>query len=214
MTDGLESPVAAAGSAAALHRRARGALDAVCVVYGVDAQRVHLTSMGGRNGGLGNAIPLPIPFRRRYLLRYHRCMHDAEPLALRGLFAHELMHVVHYSHARYGELLGFMSRYLLFLATAGTRFSAVAGWARALEQLTDLMAVQRGEGASLAAWKRFKARAIERGDIYDGLDDMYLSSSEIDELSASEGALQMALKNCVRTLACEDALHPFRKPAS
>lgn len=214
MTGDGKSRAAAARDARTLHQRARGALDAVCVVYGIDPRRVYLTSMGGRNGGLGNAIPVPVPFRRRYLLRYHRCMRDAEPLALRGLFAHELMHVVHYSHASYGELLGFMGRYVLFLLTAGTRFSAAATWARALEQLTDLMAVQRGEAASLAAWKRFKARAIERGDICDGLHEMYLSSNEIDDIGASDGALKLAVDNCIGTLACQDALHPFRRPAS
>ena len=214
MTNGLENVAEAAESGESLHQRARSALEAVCTRYEIDAGSVYLMPMGGRNGGLGNAIPLPIPFRRRYLLRYHRCMRDADPLALRGLFAHELMHVVHYAHASYGELMRFVWRYLIFLATAGTRLGRLDSWGRALEHLTDLMAVQQGEGASLAAWKRFKALATRRGDICDGLHDMYLNSEEIDALDAPGEELQARVDQCVTTLRGRDPLHPFRRPTA
>ena len=214
MTNGLDNVDEGAGFGETLHQRARRALEEVCTRYGIDASSVYLMPMGGRNGGLGNAIPLPLPFRRRYLLRYHRCMRDADPLALRGLFAHELMHVVHYAHASYGELMRFVWRYLLFLATAGTRFGWLESWGRALEHLTDLMAVQRGEGASLAAWKRFKALAIKRGDICDALHEMYLSSAEVDAFNRSGDELQARIDHCVAALRGRDELHPFARPAA
>ena len=129
-----------------------GVVASLCLQYGIEPARVFLRPMPRTGSGLGNAIPLPFPRRRLSLIRFHPCMRQADPLALRGLFAHELIHAKHYFESRWTDLIRFMFRYGLFLLTSqGTR-TIGEDWVRQIELLTDLLAVKLGEGASIAAW--------------------------------------------------------------
>lgn len=183
---------------------------AVCERYGIDAGRVSVASMGGRHGGLGNAIPLPIPFFRRYLVRYHRGMRNADALAIRGLMAHELMHVLQYSRASFAELLSFMLRYLKVLIVPGSGRGADGLWLRHIEHLTDLTAVEMGEGAAIAAWKRYKNALIDRGELIDSLHTVYLSASEIDLLDRDRETRQLRIRETLAALNASDPCCPLR----
>jgi len=213
------SPFRAAATAvsaesSALDAEIASVVCSLCDRYGIDSGRVYVTEMGGFRGGLGNAIPIPVPFRRIYLVRYHRCIREADPLALRGLFAHELMHVLQYSRARYSDLSRFIVRYGAFSATAALKTSFYFDWVRQLEHLTDLMAVKFGEGESIAAWKRFKADATTRGIIRDSWDHLYLRDAEIDSLAADEVNLGLRIGRCVAVLRAKDSLRPFASETS
>ena len=182
----------------------------LCERYGIDASKVRVAAMGGRHGGLGNAIPLPLPFRRRYLLRYHRCMRDAEPLAIRGLFAHEMMHVLQYSQASYGELLRFMLRYALSLISVDRGSGRGRRWLRGIEHLTDLMAVEMGEGVAIAAWKRYKDQAIAGGLISDSWHSLYLSAAEIEMLESQSQQRKTRIRETLEAIGASDPWRPMR----
>ena len=190
-----------------------GVVASICERYGIEDHPVYVMEMGGVRGGLGNSIPVPLPFRRIYVVRYHRCIRLADALALRGLFAHELMHVLQYSRASYMDLLRFMARYATFSATARRKMPIAYDWVRSFEHLTDLMAVQYGEGASIAAWKRFKAEATLRGLIMDSWDHLYLRDTDIDALVGDCTGLDARIQQCVTSLDAVDSLQPFARRA-
>lgn len=183
----------------------------VCASYQLDFNHLRIAPKDGVHGGLGNAIPIPIPYRRRYVVRFHSCIREAGPLAIRGLFAHELMHVLHYSRASYADLWRFMLRYAAYSVSSGANKPVCADWVRRLEHLTDLMAVRLNEGESIAEWKRFKSDAIARGLIVDSWSHLYLRDDEILALANDDQQLDRRIDECVTDLEGLDPFHPFAR---
>ncbi|GAB5413746.1 MAG: hypothetical protein Cons2KO_13490 [Congregibacter sp.] len=209
-----ESRASAARTDSRFHLELRSVTDSLCESYALERRRIWLREKSGREGGLGNAIPLPFPFCRRYIVRYHRYMRHANALELRGLFAHELMHVQHYARASYFDLQGFMLRYALFGVTEGLADGIGRDWVRSLEHLTDLMAIHRGEGAAIAAWKRFKNQLIADGLLADSWADMYITDAEVEALIEDPDALRRCIESCLVVLRARHPLQPFRRDAA
>ncbi len=186
-----------------------GVVASLCLQYGIEPARVFLRPMPRTGSGLGNAIPLPFPRRRLSLIRFHPCMRQADPLALRGLFAHELIHAKHYFESRWTDLIRFMFRYGLFLLTSqGTR-TIGEDWVRQIELLTDLLAVKLGEGASIAAWKRFKRASMKQGLIRDPWDYLYMGPREVSNVAGDPKELERRLEQCLMALRARGPFHPF-----
>lgn len=118
----------------------------------------------------GSAESKRLPFKGDIIAVDYEKLRGANEVELKGLFAHELMHL-----RDYGE------RSWLSMIVLGVKYSFSESYRKELERQTDILAVKEGYGKELIAFKKFKQRTASEKELAR-YNKLYLSIEEVGEL--------------------------------
>jgi hypothetical protein len=186
------------------------AVQDVVITYGLELQNLDVVIEP--EGGLGETQPNVNVLLRvkgstvsinKLLFLEEKPEQDA---ILKGLFAHELGHALHYSKMSEEDLIVFGEKYERFYLEPQGHLQ---NWAKAYEQFTDLTAIAHGYGTSLIQQKIRSQDNVSKNHPAK-VWNFYLKPAEIAELMADREALEKRIDAALRVVEL-DSLTRFGK---